>query len=159
MALATKSDLKTACRRGMFDRADVEAQMDDAIELTEEILNHGTEDYPALRVREMLEIADVSVLSGTGTLPDDFLQISDVWDATTSPTRFPLPATGPQGRRSSPYSYSGPSLGYSVVGTNLNVAPLFNGMISIAYYGTIPPLTNEADFNWLLRKHPGVYLH
>ena len=50
MALATRNDLKNAVISWLYARTDVEANFDDFVTMTEEMLNHGAEDMQALQV-------------------------------------------------------------------------------------------------------------
>lgn len=48
---------------------------------------------------------------------------------------------------------------YTVIANQIQVAPpTDNQILEVVYYQTVPPLTADADSNWLTEKHPDAYI-
>lgn len=119
------------------------------IGLAELKLNRG------LRVADMEVTDTVTLTSGVGTLPTDFLEAREVKNANGIPIR----AVALQQQTASYMGRSGIPAGYAIIGNTINVAPSADGDLTITYYGRIPPLTASAPTNWLLTKAPDAYLY
>lgn len=102
-----------------------------------------------LRHRKMLKTATVSMSSGTGTLPTDFIEMLTVVSGTT-----PLRATTVEDVN----ALSSHNGRYAINGTSLLIAGA-TGDQSITYYSKLTALTNPTDTNWLLADSPELYLY
>lgn len=108
-----------------------------------------------LRVSDMETVGAVTLVTGAGNLPDDFLEARQV--------------LGPNGQPISAWSFSaligryrnfgGMPAAYSVVGNVIQARPTADGDLTMTYYARIPPLTPAAPVNWLLTKAPDIYLY
>jgi hypothetical protein len=108
-----------------------------------------------LRVGAMEKSAVVTLVTGDGNLPDDFLEMRQ----TLSADGRNLRSWSIQELSNRFQSYGGNPQGYSVVGNQLRVRPTTDGDIAITYYAKLPPLTPSAPTNWLLTSAPDVYLY
>lgn len=130
----------------------------DFVILTEAMFNYGdgSNDVAPLRVRDMETTASVTVTSGTGSLPDDFLEAIKVKDpgSITRDLKYASPdwldENFPTGQDDTYPDF------YTVIGSSL-ICPI---SVSLTYYAKIPTITDsEGDFNWLLTKAPNAYLY
>jgi hypothetical protein len=122
------------------------------------MLNHGAEDLPALRCRDMVTSVDVAIANGATALPTDFLQVRTVSDVTASPQQLLDYMTPDAAAWSYSSEASGPGLNFGIQGLTLTAQPNVSGTVRLLYYAAIPPLTVTNDINWLLTKHPSLYL-
>lgn len=109
----------------------------------------------ALRVADMLTTSTVTLTSGNGALPSDFLEAGQV----LSPGGLPIRAMNGQQLTNSYRNIGGVPAGYAIVGSSINVRPTAAGDLTITYYARIPSLTPASPTNWLLLKAPDVYLY
>lgn len=119
------------------------------IGLAELKLNRG------LRVADMEVTDNVTLTSGSGPLPADFLEARQVLNSNGIPIR----AVSLQQMTNSYMNRPGVPTGYAVVGSNIEVRPSADGDLTVTYYAKIPPLTPAAPTNWLLDKAADVYLY
>lgn len=105
----------------------------------------------SLRCREQVTTATLAVASGTATLPVDFVEAIGLYDESGYEyVQQPLQST----RVSQLHRHY-----YSIGATTLNTK-LADGNYTLQYYAAIPTITDSStDSNWLLVKHPGVYLY
>lgn len=158
MSLGTRNDLKNAVISWLYARTDVEANFDDFVTMTEEMLNHGAEDMQALRCRDMVKTANLLAVNGVAALPPDFLQLKYASDVTATPQRVMDYMTPDAASWAYPSQASGPGINFSIQGGSLLAQPNVSGGVFLLYYGAVPPLTVTEDINWLLTKHPSIYL-
>jgi hypothetical protein len=163
MALANYNDLVAAIQSFMMDRSDLAAAAPDFIALGESVIWYGAEtngitpDIPALRVRDMETVAAVALTGGVGPLPGDYLRYRRVVQ-TTNPRReleYIAPAAAEQ---QYPTRAAGPGNHFTIIGQNLYTFPLVAGSCELTYYAAAAALTSDAPSNWLMTKHPGIYL-
>jgi hypothetical protein len=161
MALANHSDLVAAIQAFMMDRADLAAAAPDFIALGEAVIHNGAggtlPEIPALRCREMEAVQDLTAASGTCTLPSNFLQWRRVVEKAGSrrELEYIAPVAAEQMYPSRP---GGLARHFTIVGGNLHTFPLAANPIEFTYYAALPALTTLAPTNWLMTKHPGIYL-
>lgn len=148
MALSNYSELVTAIGQYAW-RADVDGVEDDAafvaavpnfIALCESRTNR------TLRVGDMLDTATITITSGSGSLPADYLQHRHVAEAANPACDLEY-GTRRNGR------------GFSISGGTIYVWPDSLGNVTMEYYAKIPALTSGAPTNWLMTKAPEVYLY
>ncbi len=162
MSLSNYAGLKTSIGAWRFDEGSVlNTYVDDLIALTEARINNGDKDgpfpTPALRCREMMTTATLTLTDGSADLPTGFLEAKRVTVSSASPrllTYVPLDW----------YQEAYPSTladdtaqFYTVIGTTLRSRA--SSTLELVYYTAIPNLTESASTNWLLTKDPRVYLH
>ncbi len=108
---------------------------------------------------EMEAVTTLTVNSGTIDLPADFCAVRDC-SLNASPSA-PLEPTSPAMLRAAfPVGRTGRPQVYVVRGSSLLIAPSPNGActIKLSYKQAIPALSNANPDNWLLRKHPDLYV-
>jgi len=157
VALANYTDLVAAIQDFMMDRSDLATPAPDFIALGEFIINYGSSQIEPLRCREMEAIATVTLTSGVGPLPSDYLQYRRVVE-TTVPRReleYIAPAAADQ---QYPSRAAGPGNHFTIIGANLYTFPLVATSCELTYYQAVPALTSGDPTNWLMTKNPGIYL-
>lgn len=102
-----------------------------------------------LRCREQITTATLTVTGGAAALPGDYAALLGVFDAAgVELIQQPVQALQEQQTR----GYYGLS-GSNVIAKNDEV-------LTLIYYAKVPTITDSlTDTNWLLQKHPGVYLY
>ena len=156
MALANYTDLKASVA-SWLNRSDLTSQIPDFIALAEAQFNR------VLRTRQMLvRNTGYTISSQYTALPSDFLQLDNIKIANgtgesglehlavndyTDKLRSFANATGTPGY-------------YSIIGGYLAVAriPDVSYTGEMLYFGSIPAMSANAT-NWLLTKHPDLYLY
>jgi len=158
MALANYSDLVTAIQAWMMDRGDLATPAADFIALGEGLINYGAEpQLKPLRCRDMESLVTLTPASGICALPTDYLQYRRVVEKST-PRReleYIAPAAAEQMYAS---RAAGLANHFTIVGQNLYSFPLASNPIELTYYQAVPALSSGAPTNWLMTKHPGIYL-
>ena len=142
MAFADLLDLQTAVveRVKNVGIADVFPQL---VKLAEADFNRR------LRCREQITSAAVTIASGEASLPVDFQELIGVYDAAgceyvNQPSQAIRPAQ---------------SRGYYAIDGSKIKAPA-DEALTVQYYASIPTISGAmTDTNWLLARHPGLYLY
>lgn len=130
-------------------RADLTGQIPDFIALAEAEFNRR------LRVRDMeTDIASTALVSGEYTLPADF-EAMKYLRADTSPPQTLLLTT--QEYLADKPDQAGTPLYFAISGTKAICRPT-SGSIKGVYFAKIPALTSTNTTNWLMTKHPDLYL-
>lgn len=156
MSISTYAELQAAIASNIA-RSDLTAFIPDFIMLAENVLNYGSEEIEALRVREMETVSTVTMASGVGTVPTGFLQHIRAVEGTTS-RRLLSYITPDAAEILYPTRSSGIPANFTIIGDSLYVFPLTDNSIEFTHYSAIPALSDSAPTNWLLTKAPGVYL-
>jgi hypothetical protein len=163
MTLANHSDLVAGIQAFMMDRADLAAVAPDFIALGEAVIHYGADangalpEIPALRCREMEEVELLTPAVGVCALPADFLQWRRVVE-DVSPRReleYIAPVAADQ---MYPSRAGGLANHFTIIGASLYSFPLAANQVELTYYAKVPALTALAPTNWLMTKHPGIYL-
>lgn len=138
MALSSVTQMRSSIKDWAVRDDLSDTLIDDFLVLTESALNYGDQpnELAPLRVREMETTATVTVTSGVGSLPDDFLEVIKVKDPgdTTRNIEYATPE-------------------YTIIGSDLYCTI----DVSLTYYAKIPSITTNST-NWLLTKAPNAYL-
>jgi hypothetical protein len=153
MALSNYTELKSAIDDWAMRGGSSDTQIVDAIALAEAVFNYGEADVSPIRTRDMETSASLVAASDAASFPDDFLELIKVVSAADA--AHVLKYVTPLEYDS--YFPSGQSTNasfYTVRGSTL-ICP---DDTSIFYYAKIEALATS-PVNWLLTKHPGVYLH
>lgn len=155
MAIGNYAELQTAIANWLA-RDDLAAVIPDFVRLADSRINQE------LRTREMVARAKKTVNAGEQylTLPADFLEARNI-QVNGSPERmlrYRTPDTLDQ--RHLPIPAGKPAF-YTFIGDEIQLAPVPDATceIEIAYYASPAPLADNQPTNWLLRKHPEVYLY
>jgi hypothetical protein len=151
MAITTYAELQTALGNWLT-RSDLTARLPEFIVLFEAWANR------TLRVRQMETSATITMASGAGTLPADYLQWREVrWPGSNARSleyadRAWLTETYPNSPSSSP-AY------FTIEGSTISVMPVDNTSLTLRYYQKIPALSagNQAT-HWLFNAHTDLYL-
>lgn len=156
MSLATYGDLKTTIADWM-GRADLATtQVPDFVTMTTARLNR------TLRTREMLTAeADYTAdSSGRITTPTDFLQVAYIRGKQSGDKALQNISSvgGAQSFPAGSFS-SGRATAFTVTGSTIQIYPQSAVTVAMRYYQQIPALTTDGSTNWLLTKHPDVYLY
>lgn len=150
MAFTDALDLRTAVVEhvGKPDIVDVWPRL---VLMAEAFLNRN------LRVREQVTRTTLTLASGSVALPSDFLEMIGVYDGYGMEyVQQPLQ----QVKENHPGGFYTPSEAYyAISGSNL-VSRGADGARDVEYYAKIPTLTTSLTAsNWLLQKHPSLYLY
>src|SRR6056300_697743 len=156
MALATYSDLKTSIANWL-NRSDITSEIsEDFIVLTEKDFNSK------LRIRKMNETdSSFTIDSETVALPTGFLQVRDFYilqGGTKYALKYITPAQMDQIKGG---STSGMPNTFTILGDNFRFAPSpsasYTGVIN--YFKEFDALSDSNTTNYILTKHPAIYLY
>jgi uncharacterized radical SAM superfamily Fe-S cluster-containing enzyme len=102
-----------------------------------------------LRLSEQMAQTTVTITGGAASLPADFQSLIGVYDGAG----YEYVAQPPQAIRTHQ------SRGYyAIIGNSIH-APA-DEVLTLQYYGSVPTITTgPTGTNWLLQRHPGVYLY
>lgn len=120
-----------------------------------------------LRVRDMISSAPVALAfttSDLAALPDDFIELKG---APVGPDGKPLGYKTDEDLSvlDADPNLTGNPLFYTILGPNMRISPApgptatTTTYVTINYYQRIPALTDPTESNWLLQKHPDLYLY
>ncbi len=102
-----------------------------------------------LRCREQISTASLVVTNGTATLPADFEEVVGVYDSAGL-EYINQPVQSLQQAQDRGY--------YAISGTSLVAKN--DETLTLQYYAKLPTITDSmTDSNWLLQRHPGLYLY
>lgn len=109
-----------------------------------------------LRTPEMETRGILTVVGERTQLPADFLELRVVYqegqpDAT-------LRSMSAAGMLQTFSGYSGTPEAYTIEGGYLRVGPVGSATLEMVYYTPLPPLSDAQVSNWLLVKHPDLYV-
>lgn len=146
MALANYSDLLAAVE-GWLNRTDLTATIPDFIRLAE------TEFNRRLRTIEMEMRSTSTLTSDSLALPTDFVGLRSIKiDSTT--LEYAPPADIFEDERTGGYPTR-----YTITDGAFFFRPApTSGSVKLDYYAAIPALTVSNTTNWLMTKHPDLYL-
>lgn len=154
MALTNFTELKAAIASWawMTGNTDFTDAVPDFIILCESELNRR------LRTRDMETSASITITSGSGSLPSDYLEMRELKTSGDNP-RICTPVDPIFGDRYYNSSTVNDPFHYSIVGATVNVyPPTSSDTLTAVYYQTIPDLATNST-NWLLTKSPNTYLY
>jgi hypothetical protein len=151
MALTNYTDLQAAIASWMV-RSDLTSVIPDFITLFEATVNRR------LRVRQMETVGTITMSSGTGTLPTDYL----AWKRLTWPgsTSMELDYVHPGYLKAAyPTSPAGTPQIWTIEGSSILTRPYDsnNTSLTFLYYAKVPDLATNST-NWLMTAHPDLYL-
>lgn len=152
MAINTYTDLKTSVA-DYLARSDLTSVIPTFIVLAEDRINRR------LRTHDMQASASVTMSSGTGSLPTDFVEWSSArWEGSTRQQDLKYREPNSEEWRVRYRPNGDPSM-FSIVGNQLKIRPIANGNITLDYYQKVTALTTNNETNWLIVRAPGVYLN
>jgi len=126
-----------------------------AIALAEADLNRR------VRARDMLERAYFVLTNSYAPLPSDFLEARTLYiTASGYTTRLEFLTIEEMQRKKGEEWIADRPVYYSVLGSEIELLPTLSGSFTLdmAYYQTIPGLSDVSPTNWLVDKHPDLYL-
>jgi hypothetical protein len=136
-----------------LDRDDLNDMAPDFIRLVEEELNR------VLRLPEMEDVATLTINAETEALPSDFRQARALYLNTDPKAELEQVSLGTL-RTKYGQNITGQPEVWAISGGDIVFGPApdteYTGYLT--YYADIPALTSDDDTNWLLDKHPGIYL-
>jgi hypothetical protein len=149
MSLTNYTDLQAAIAAWMV-RSDLTAVIPDFITLFEAEANR------VLRTRAQETAGTVTMSSGSGTLPTDYLGWKRLtW--TGSPV-MELEYVHPDWLKAAyPTTPSGIPKVWTIEGGSIKIAPVDDTSLSFLYYAKVPALSTGT--NWLMSAHPDLYLY
>ena len=149
-SITSYSELVTEIR-DMMDDADYNQEaIDRALRKAEAEFNR------TLRTPDMETRAVFTVSSDLTALPTDFLEMRFIF-VEGMPDQ-PLASMSPSGLLATYYGRSGCPMAYTLEGGNIRVGPVGTAAVEMVYYQRILGLTDAQVSNWLLRKHPDLYV-
>lgn len=155
MALNTYTGLKSSIANWL-NRSDL------TTEISEDFVTLAEADFNSkLRIREMINAANLTVNSETVALPAGFLQVRDLY-IIQSNTKYPLRYVTPvQMDQMTGTSTSGLPNVYTILGSNLRFSPKPDQSYTavLNFYKTFDPLTTSNTTNFILTNHPAIYLY
>jgi len=149
-SITSYSELVTEIR-DMMDDADYNQEaIDRALRKSEAEFNR------TLRTPDMETRAVFTVSGDLTALPADFLEMRFIF-VEGMPDQ-PLASMSPSGLLATYYGRSGCPMAYTLEGGNIRVGPVGTAAVEMVYYQRILGLTDAQVSNWLLRKHPDLYV-
>lgn len=137
-------------------RSDLVQVIPDFIRLAEAQLSRR------LRVADMITSTTLVVSTTSAALPTDFEGVVsfELPAGTGGPMRYVRPEEVRAQRQTNLSSTGTPQM-FSIMANTVETAPAPSGSITclLAYYAKIPALTVSNTTNWLLTKHPDLYLY
>jgi hypothetical protein len=111
-----------------------------------------------LRLREMESSASITLTSGAGTLPSDFLEVRSVYFDNAQQT--PLDAASGFVKNAT-YEGSGVPAQYVIEGTSIRVNPVPSGSegLEMRYVARLAAFSADDDTNTILTRYPALYLY
>lgn len=144
MALATYSDLLTAVG-AWLNRTDLTATIPDFIRLAESEFNR------VLRTVEMEATTSLTVTSGAVAVPADFLGVRSLYIANAT-LDYITPGEALEDASTGVPAY------YTIIEGQFIFRPSQSTTATLYYSQSIPALTVSNTTNWLMTKHPDLYL-
>lgn len=145
MALANYSDLLTAVANWL-NRTDLTSRIPEFITLAEAEFNRK------LRTIEMEATATATATDGVAALPSGFAGLRSItWDNTALDYIAPGELLEDDSTADRPRYYT-------IADGQILLRPIVTGDVTITYYASVPALTVSNTTNWLMTKHPDLYL-
>jgi hypothetical protein len=151
MALSTYTELKASIADWLFGRSDLTSQIPDFITMAEARFNR------VIRCNDMDTSATLTITSGAATVPTGLLSIRSIYLNETPYGKIMF-------KPSDMIDQADPAITdkpryYSRVGESFTFWPRTSADARIRYRASIDPLATAAGgTNWLLAKHPDLYL-
>lgn len=174
MALATYDDLGVAIQEWLTEDTDLITRWPDLVTLCEAELNYGREASPGrdalepLRVLDMQSAKQVTLNPADSdggenlSLPPDYLEmraLTETTNAQRGALEYVTPEEFYQKQVEGPW---GEIRFYTIVGQNIRLLDppkTDTQKLEMNYYQKIPALASDNQTNWLLTKHPQLYLY
>lgn len=157
MAITTYSELKSAVA-DWLNRTDLEAVIPSFISLAESQFNRDER----LRTRDSMVRATATFDQQYEALPADYLEMANLQINGQVPFgKLQFVSLNQIDNYKDRYATNGVPKYYTIVGNQLELLPTPGGSYEaeMVYYAKIPQLSDTNTTNWLLNKHPDVYLY
>lgn len=137
-------------------RSDLADIYDDLITLAEARINGDLDARLQDSLSDIVTVANSEIVA----MPDDVINIRSIFVDSSQQVTLKY-VTPDQFRSLYPYDTSGVPNVYTVIGGNIHLAPIPDGVYTmpITYKAKVPPLSTFNTSNWLLRTYPNVYLY
>ena len=149
-AITSYSELVIEVRDLMDDADYPQPAIDRALRKAEAEFNR------TLRTPDMETRAPLQITGELTTLPTDFLELRYVFQEG-SPDKQ-LTSMSPAGMLAAFSGMAGCPRAYAIEGNEIRVGPVGNTSLEMVYYRPLNPLSDAVPSNWLLRKHPDLYV-
>ena len=149
-AISNYSELVDEIRDMMDDSDYSQEAIDRALRKAEAEFNR------TLRTPDMETRLVFDITSELTQLPDDFHEMRFIF-VESAPDRG-LRSMSPAGMLAAYGGVMGCPQAYAIEGRNLRVAPVGLVTVEMVYYQRIAQLSDASVSNWLLRKHPDLYV-
>lgn len=152
MALTTYQQIQDSIRRYLWDRSDLSGVIPDWIAMCEARLNND------LRVSQMETSSSITLTSGSGSLPSDYLAFRRVL-TQDSPARDLQLAEPGWSADSYPNAAAGLADFFTIEGSTIKTFPPSSANVTLYYYQKIPALAANTSGNWLTARSPAAYIY
>ncbi len=155
MALTSYSELKSSIA-DWLNRGDLTAVIPDFISLAEAQMERK------LPTQKMVKRANATIDTPFSAIPSDLLSVKSLVLTSTAPVQ-PLVFLTEDELDAKKYVYrtTGKPLYFALVGNQIEVlpAPDTGYTAEVTYVATLPKLSDSNTSNWVLARHPDVYLY
>ena len=155
MALTSYSELRSSIA-DWLNRGDLTAVIPDFISLAEAQMERR------LPTQKMVKRANATIDTPFSAIPSDLLSVKSLVLTSTAPVQ-PLVFLTEDELDAKKYTYrsTGKPLYFALVGNQIEVlpAPDTGYTVEITYVATLPKLSDSNTSNWVLARHPDVYLY
>ena len=155
MALTSYSELKSSIA-DWLNRDDLTAVIPDFIALAEAQMERR------LPTQKMVKRANATIDTPFSALPSDFLSLKSLILTSTSPVKqLVFLSQDEMDAKKTIYSPTGKPQYFALVGNQIEVlpAPDTGYTAEITYIATLAKLSDTNTSNWVLARHPDVYLY
>jgi hypothetical protein len=155
VALTSYSELRSSIA-DWLNRGDLTSVIPDFISLAEAQMERR------LPTQKMVKRANATIDTPFSAIPSDLLSVKSLVLTSTAPVQ-PLVFLTEDELDAKKYTYrtTGKPLYFALVGNQIEVlpAPDTGYTVEITYVATLPKLSDSNTSNWVLARHPDVYLY
>jgi hypothetical protein len=157
MAITNYTELKSAVA-DWLNRADLASVIPSFISLAESQFNRDER----LRTRDAIVRATATIDEQFEALPSDYSEMQNFQINSQTPfRRLEFLTLNQMDEYKRDFTTAGVPKYYSIVGNQLEFLPVPGDSYTaeMVYYAKLTPLSNTNPTNWLLTKHPDIYLY
>lgn len=158
MSLANYGELRREIANWLM-RPDLETVIPSFIAMAESAVNR------TVRAQDMVTRSQATLTENFTRLPDDWQEAWNIQIAGGKPLQYLPPAEMDAQRtlrREHAKAEQGTPEFYSIIGNTIELlpAPPTTGVVlEMIYFASVPPMTSDTAQNWLLRRHPDIYVY
>lgn len=159
MAISQYSELVTAVQNWLERSSESSARIAEWVAITQSYMHYGDHGMEPLRITAMETAADVTISSGTASLPTGHLETKRMYLSTDPKTHLKL--VSPEKLYTTwAGSTTGKPIAYCVEDGSYVFGPAPDGTYTgkCLYYKTFDAMSLDADTDWVLTNAPNVYL-